>query len=260
MNRFKAQLDSRTRRSASGYSLAELLVAIAILGVGMAMAAQLFPAGLLANEYSGKDLIGTIISRNGIAIAKARLTHPLTRDDGNPWPDNTSELGLAICSNQSDDPDDDDEETNDGNMRRFPIDFQNANRGFLALARPAVNKNTNDYLIVIISYRKSPAGGDVGLESLVGGESDESKATIKFEGLTGEEVERIQVGSPVILDADGTHARIVEKTVSDDGDDVTVLLDRPLDNGTQDVHVVYEENAVTSPAMAVVAARTSLKQ
>ena len=39
-------------RGTMGFSLAELLIAIWVLGVGLAMVAALFPAGMKANEHS----------------------------------------------------------------------------------------------------------------------------------------------------------------------------------------------------------------
>ena len=256
MNRFTAQSDARSRRAATGYSLAELLVAIAILGVGMAMAAQLFPAGLLANQYSGNDLIGTMICQNGIAIAKAMLSHPL-KDDGGSDVDDDS---LAPCMERIDHPDDDGED--DGNSR-YPVDYENDNRGFFVLARRAVSDanvtagaSANDYQLVVISYRKGPGAGDLTLETLTGN-CDEDKATVTF-GLA--ERAKVQVGSPVIVATDGTHARILEKTVDASAGSVTVVLDRPLEDGSKELFVLHEENALTSPAMAVMVARTALKQ
>lgn len=64
----------RSRMAKAGFSLAELLFAIGILGVGMIMAAGLFAAGLRQNKSSTDDVLGTIICKNAGAILQARVT------------------------------------------------------------------------------------------------------------------------------------------------------------------------------------------
>ncbi len=60
----------------SGFSLAELLFAIGILGVGLIMSAGLFAAGLRQSKSSTDDVLGTIICKNAGAALQARVTKP----------------------------------------------------------------------------------------------------------------------------------------------------------------------------------------
>lgn len=68
----KGRLGPRARRA--GFSLVELILALGVLAIGMAMAAALFPAAIKLNEQSTRDSVGTIIAQNGLAIARAVLT------------------------------------------------------------------------------------------------------------------------------------------------------------------------------------------
>jgi prepilin-type N-terminal cleavage/methylation domain-containing protein len=65
-------------RTAKGYSLIELMIAIGIMGVGLVMAAALFPAGIRETELSRNDTLGTMIADNGVALLKAKLRHPVS--------------------------------------------------------------------------------------------------------------------------------------------------------------------------------------
>jgi hypothetical protein len=49
------------------------MISIGILLVGLVMAASLFPAAMVINRRSVRDVLGAIICENGIALAKARF-------------------------------------------------------------------------------------------------------------------------------------------------------------------------------------------
>ena len=57
----------------AGFSLTELMIAIGIMAIGLAMVASLFPAALAINRRSTQEILGTIICENGIALTKVRF-------------------------------------------------------------------------------------------------------------------------------------------------------------------------------------------
>ena len=60
-----------TNRRRAGFSLAETMIAIGILGIGMAMAASLFPAALQESERASSGQLGSLICENALALAQA---------------------------------------------------------------------------------------------------------------------------------------------------------------------------------------------
>jgi len=52
----------------------ELMMAIGILGIGMVMAASVFPAALKENQLSNNDVIGEMICKNGLVMGKIYYT------------------------------------------------------------------------------------------------------------------------------------------------------------------------------------------
>jgi Tfp pilus assembly protein PilV len=94
-------LHSTTRR-ALGFTLAEVLISVGILGVGMTMAAALWPAAIRENQNSANSTLGPIICENGIAViqAKYRINAVGTKmtvlaDPNAPMPDSSYPIGIS---------------------------------------------------------------------------------------------------------------------------------------------------------------------
>jgi prepilin-type N-terminal cleavage/methylation domain-containing protein len=58
---------------AGGFSLVEVMLAIGILAIGLAMTMSIFPAAVAQNEASFDTVLGNLIAENGLAIAETRL-------------------------------------------------------------------------------------------------------------------------------------------------------------------------------------------
>ena len=57
----------------AGFTLVEVLIAVALAGVALTMAAAMFPAAIKENANSYNDSVGVMIARNGLTIARSVL-------------------------------------------------------------------------------------------------------------------------------------------------------------------------------------------
>jgi len=226
---------------ASGFTLAELLISIGILGVGLTMSAALFPAGLEANKHSADDLVGTIICQNGLAMAKARVTtlHVPTTDCVE-----LHEIGTLFSPAEL----------------KYPSG-SDGNTAFFVLGRQIMT-GKNEYDLTVIAYERHPDGGAVVMKD-ADGNAYTSAGAGQFSFKNGEayaEVGRTIVitgttvsSSPVALNSGS--ARIVSMTGN------VATLDKLLCSTNARnlrVKIVYQEDVPTTPVMAVMSAHTSI--
>jgi len=222
----------------NGFTLVEILIAIGLLGVGLLMAACLFPAGVQANVHSADDLLGTLICQNGLALAKARLN---TTDVTSPYYTDLSPIFA-------------------------PADLlyphgSDEGEGFFVLGCNAspTDPASNDYQFTVIAYQKHRDGGAVLLKTAVGtampGKGKDAD-TGRFLFKNGSE-SVAQVGATMVVTEPGRTGRV--RIVSIDGNEAT--LSRPLFQGSQqDIHVVipYQQGLSIDPVIGAMTARTSL--
>ena len=227
---------------ASGFTLAELLISIGILGVGLTMSAALFPAGLEANKNSANDLLGTMICQNGLAMAKARVT--------------TLHLPTIDCVELH---------RIDGLFTSAELKYpygSDGNTAFFVLGRQIIT-GKNEYDLTVIAYQKHRDGGAVVLKDAQGDAYVSSTGVRQFTFDEGEgyaEVGRtIVIVGAVSTTAAGAYSSGSARIVSMNGKIAT--LDRAL-SGSNDrslkVKIVYQEGVPTTPVMAVMSAHTSL--
>lgn len=209
---------------AGAFTLMELLIAIAILAVGLAMAGAMLPAGIVANQYSAKDLTGTMICQNGLAIARARLAD-----------------GLTISTTL----DDSFTNTISANDQHYLIGVDDSSGYKLLVRRVVVGQNL--YQLVAVSYAKT-AGGTVTLKKPKITAIDANDRTVTFNSTT-----YVQVGSPVVVAANGSFARILKL----DGDTATLDVALRATSG-DDVWVIYEAGAARSPGLTALGTITPL--
>ncbi|MFA6135358.1 MAG: type II secretion system protein [Phycisphaerae bacterium] len=243
-----------TRRG--GFSLAELMIAIGIMGVGITLVATIFPTALKQNEFSNNDTMGTLIAENGLAMAQALVTKSFMNTT---YPPSTPDTLHVIA----------DEEPNhcaapypiDANQQHyptFPLADPNAAyapyQGYVVLGRKAsTDANANDYQLVVVSYAKR-AGGIVKAESVDASILGSNKLNIT------NNMAAVKVGTPIIMKANGAYATVTDANASAS----EVTLDRAMPGGAAGpAYVIVEEvsgnNAAKSPAIGTAVIETQLR-
>lgn len=236
----------------SGFSLAEVLIAIGILAIGMTLIAAVFPAALKVTEDSANNSLGNMICENGVTIMKSVTDTTGTPSDesyGTWWCDNSTTLLRPLQS--------------------YPYDdYSNSSFGFIFCGRRINATSTNQgYQVVVTSYRKSDKANEVKWAAVTFDKdnvvcADETTVVTVTGGIGN-----LKVGSPFIFDKTGMFGII--QSVIEDGANRTVTLDRQLAaTGTTtmpdpNAYVVIEENASNviqnkCPAMSTMVVRTSL--
>ncbi len=195
----------------SAFTLTEVLISIAIMGVGLTMAAALFPSAIKENEKSFNSSTGTLIAQNGLAIAKAVLQEStVTWDPINPSDlvriADESTLGTALISLED---------------QHYPMGTINTSlgpdekmRGFVLLGRQI--ETTGTQLLIAVSYSRfqndavavhrvpaPPAS-----PSVVIGDDPNDMSQSLLSGIPGDELRFFQRGGLVIT-SEGRFARIV---------------------------------------------------
>lgn len=211
-----------------GFTLAELLIAIGILGVGLTMAAALFPVGIEANRNSANDLMGTLVCENGLALAKATLRRSQVDQDGQ----------FRQCAI-------------DPANQQYPIDAESY-MGFFVLAR-TVNYAVNDYELLVVSYRRHPEGGNVTLRQAEGTSSTDGDTGTGYFNFSDSRY--AQVGSPIMV----RDAHYISRAKIVALNEKNATLDVPLKPGGVSVYVVHQEDVPRSPGMRAMSIRTSLR-
>jgi prepilin-type N-terminal cleavage/methylation domain-containing protein len=230
------------RRAA--FSLVELMIALGVLAIGIAMVAGLFPAAIKQTEISYNDAVGTIIAQNGLAMARATLTMG-----------NVTNTNLDIIADDS----------NLGTGRNVLTALLRAyhddpaaptlnDKGFIVLGR-RLPTNTNEVQLVIVAYAKKDPAANVTAKPISLTNIDHFRVNV-----TPNNIANARRLSPLIMaDAagDGRHATIEQVNIDN------LLLDHEAlhNNPSVNAWVVVEagQNGV-SPAMAVVSATVALPQ
>jgi prepilin-type N-terminal cleavage/methylation domain-containing protein len=242
-----------------GFSLAELMIAIGIMGVGITMVATIFPTALKQNELSNNDCMGMLIAENGMAMAKGLVDESNMKSTYiSPVAPNPP-LQLAVVADAT-----------HGDPNHFPIaadqqqfptwpprdpnDTYPSFQGYVVLARKmSADPDEHLYQLVTVSYAKRGSGTVVRAKQLVGLTITGTALTI-----TPTPASDLVVGSPLITDS-GKVARIIE---ADQAAGKATLENATL-AGALSGWVIVEEsggsNAAKSPANTVVVSQTELK-
>jgi prepilin-type N-terminal cleavage/methylation domain-containing protein len=136
-------------RQRGGFTLAEILVALGILAIGMSMVAAIFPAAMEFNRASTNDTLGTIICENGLAISELELTAEVVNVSPTP-------TVLTVFA----------DDTKDDHIKkaaqRYPTGKTDSRTGFVMMVRKLTATGSISQ-VVTVAYRKTDKDNTVAL-------------------------------------------------------------------------------------------------
>ncbi len=142
-----------------GFTLAEVLIAIGIMGVGLSMVAMLFPVAIMENEASVNCSVGSNLCANGLDVAKLVLKHgdlektgflPRTlskADSASPVPATPDPSGTGQSGDSF-------EEWVEDIAPNLDVFYPKTLKGSLVFAGQVV-PGQNSYQLLVVSYTKN---------------------------------------------------------------------------------------------------------
>lgn len=228
----------RLGRRAAAFTLTELLIAIGVMGVGLAMLAAMFVAGIADVEQASGQVTAAAVAQGGLATAKRYVNSG-----------HVTGTSLVVLAKP-------------GLTTVIPAADQvsprntSSRNGFLVLGRQVDSDSSETtpegHQLVIIAYRRT-SNTNVQVNTITASCAD----TVLNVTASGD---RMRVGSPVICSATGEWARIVAIESS-----TRATLDRAIASMStaQAAWVVWQDGSTTadlSPATAVLVHRLELKE
>ena len=133
-----------------GFTLAEVMFSIIIIGICMSIVASIFPAAMSINRSSTASILGQIIAENGLAFATTHLA--VTKDasgnyslEGAPANITTQLVDMTPRIGHED--------------QFYPIGAE-SKRGYKVLVRQ-MSPGKNDFLLVVIAYSKAESSNTI---------------------------------------------------------------------------------------------------
>ena len=233
--------DCYRRRGRRGFTLAEILIALGILAIGMSMVAAIFPAAMEFNRASTNSTLGTIICENGLALSEMALTTKIIGDSVQllVYADDVQITHLTKA------------------QQHYPTGAAESRTGFVMMARKDPDTD-NTYQLVTVAYRKTKASDTVALLPITYNIQNSRDIT-----LSGTNNNSLRIGTPVInretgefvfvesINSDGT-AGTVERSMP--GDSAYVLVERDGNDNAIDI-----EDMRRSPAIGAMSKKTGLR-
>ncbi len=208
MKRIRTNMNTGGKRGVGGFSLAELMIALGILAVGLSMAGALFPAAIKANQNSTRSVIGSIICENGLAVGKARYA------EGSVGPPGGGSAGRKIHVLADDGTANQTFLSTDG--RIYPLGDDGSPYGFALLQRTINDDEDNNtfegWQMISVSYRRrlDISESNVVFKSLVGNINTDDPELITTVGGTP----HLHLGTPVVNNANGSFSMATSASLS----------------------------------------------
>ena len=225
-----------------GFTLAEILIALGILAIGMSMVAAIFPAAMVLNRQSQNSTLGTIICENGLVMTEMVLTADLV---------DSEKLEIYADRNHGD--------LLSATQQLYPVDPENLDKvrtGFVVMARQIRGDKVPPgvFQIITVAYRVRKPGNTAELFA--------TNCTVNGRNVSG--ATKLRIGSPLISRKNGGYAYI--DSINQSGTAGTLDIksgqtrDMPGENG---YYVLIEkENGETinrrSPAIGIMSKMTGL--
>lgn len=196
-----------------GLTLVEIMIAMALFTVGIAMVAAAFPTGIQQSQVTARTTMGMLIGENALAVCQAKLTEQAWRDR---FGSNATNLqNIEDVNNPANDLlADDDQKCRDLTDSQGVVSLADSRYGWLALGRRVVDDG-NDFLLVIVPYIKLPGGVTPQLVHIQITAVNPDPTIVELEEFTDSNHPAaprdsyVAIGSPVIRADDGRFAFIV---------------------------------------------------
>jgi prepilin-type N-terminal cleavage/methylation domain-containing protein len=236
--------ERRGQCKGKGFTLAEILIALGILAIGMSMVAAIFPAAMEFNRRSTNSTLGTIICENGITLAELNLSAEIVDSVAQP-----DEIAVYMV-------DDNHAAHLTSADQHYPVGETASRTGFVMMAR-RVTLTDNIFQLVAVAYRKTNKNHTVELVPI----------TCRVSGRNITNADHLRIGTPLISRGGDGFAFV--DSVNRNGTAGTLDIDparRSMPNG--DYYVVVEaRNGVAipidemrrSPAIGAMVKVTSLR-
>ena len=205
------------------FTLAEILVALGILAIGMSMVASVFMAAMQFNMRSRNSVLGRIICENAMVVADLALVQEALTSE-------TLEVYADVNHSYS--------KANDScvtlEQQRYPTGLERSREGFAVLARRV---DLTLYQVVVVAYRKSDKANAVKLIKI--------SCNISGDEISGD---NLRIGTPLINAATGAIGLVESVSLSGKNGKLKPLPGQSFASG--EYYVLVE----CTPGGAVVAA------
>jgi len=232
----------RQRRASKGFTLAEILIALGILAIGMSMVAAIFPAAMEFNRRSTNSTLGTIICENGFVLSEMGLTAEIIGES----------TDLQVYADDVKCTDTDPSAPLSRAQQHYPTGDSESRTGFVMLARK-IPATGNTYQLVTVAYRKTDKNNTVALKAI--------NCSVSGKNISG--ATNLRIGTPLINKATGIFSFV--DSINHDGTAGT--LERNMSGGSS--YVLVERTSTggdisiadmrRSPAIGAMSKMTGLR-
>lgn len=265
MNRPQTTHATRRSRARRGFTLAELLIAIGILGVCLSLGATLFPLAIQSHKESVGNTIGMLICENALNVAKTVMTDgqadtTLRQIDNNMVPGLSP---FAFCYPQLETPPPSPPEDADEWIRvsGVPDAQPRTTKGAVVFAR-RLDGGRNYYELIAVAYDKSDPTHSVAVESInVTFNMDPARPVATDDGSNG----WLRTDGVLISKSGATVGQYARIDSADNPGNTAKLKYFINASGSTQVWLLVEKDASGAvirhnPVMAVMSTRTALKK